>query len=49
LSAYRHVLGWTYFRLGMPEPATIEFQQALTLDPNLEGAKQGLAAIAAAR
>lgn len=42
LSSYRHVLGWTYLRVGQIESAEREFQQALALNPDLEGAREGL-------
>jgi tetratricopeptide (TPR) repeat protein len=49
LSAYQHVLGWTYFNNGALDRAEAAFQQALTIDPDLDGARQGLEAVAAAR
>jgi protein O-GlcNAc transferase len=49
LSSYKHVLGWTYLRQGSLDSAEAEFRGALDLTPNLEGARQGLAAVATAR
>jgi protein O-GlcNAc transferase len=49
LSSYKHVLGWTYLRKGSLDSAEREFRGALDLTPNLEGARQGLAAVATAR
>ncbi len=49
LSSYRHVLGWTYLRSGEIDRAEAEFESALTLNPGLDGARQGLEAIAVAR
>jgi Tfp pilus assembly protein PilF len=49
LSAYYHVLGWTYQGNGAIDQAQATFEQALSLDPQLDGARQGLAAVAAAR
>ena len=49
LSTYRHVLGWTSLRLGNLDRAEEEFQAALALNPALDGAQQGLDAVALAR
>lgn len=49
LSSYRHVLGWTYLRMGSLDSSEKEFHQALALNPDLAGARQGLAAIATLR
>jgi tetratricopeptide (TPR) repeat protein len=49
LSSYKHVLGWTYLRKGALDSAEAQFRGALDLSPNLEGARQGLAAVAAQR
>jgi len=49
LSSYKHVLGWTYLRNGSLDGAEAEFRGALDLTPNLDGARQGLAAVAQQR
>jgi Tfp pilus assembly protein PilF len=48
-SAYQNVLGWTLLNSGALDRAEASFQAALTLDPDLDGARQGLAAVSAAR
>ncbi|MBI4213478.1 MAG: tetratricopeptide repeat protein [Chloroflexi bacterium] len=45
LSTYRHVLGWVYLRSDLLDEAQVEFEGALTLNPQFEGARDGLAAV----
>jgi superkiller protein 3 len=45
LAQYRHALGWIYLNLKQPAKARPQFEQALALNPELEGAKDGLAVI----
>ena len=49
LSTYRHVLGWVYLKLEMLDQAQTEFDAALALNPQFEGAKEGLATVKALR
>jgi tetratricopeptide (TPR) repeat protein len=44
-AAYRHALGWVYLNQGQYDRARQAFTKALELDPSLDGAKQGLAAV----
>jgi tetratricopeptide (TPR) repeat protein len=49
LTTYHHVLGWVYLGLSRIDQAESEFQAALAVNPKMEGAQQGLAAVRAAR
>jgi tetratricopeptide (TPR) repeat protein len=42
LSSYRHALGWVYLRTGALDEAEHELREALTLNPALDGAREGL-------
>ena len=41
-AAYRHALGWIYVSMKETAKARQEFTKALELNPQLEGAKEGL-------
>lgn len=41
-AAYRHALGWIYLSMKQPDQARQQFTKALELNPQLEGAKEGL-------
>jgi tetratricopeptide (TPR) repeat protein len=47
-AAYRHALGWVYVNLKQYDKARQSFSRALELDPKLDGARQGLDAVAKA-
>ena len=49
LAQYRQALGWSYLRLGRGELAREQFTQALKLDPSVQSAREGLAALGPAR
>jgi tetratricopeptide (TPR) repeat protein len=49
LAQYRQALGWSYLRLGRGSLAREQFTQALALDPTIQSAREGLAALGAAR
>jgi tetratricopeptide (TPR) repeat protein len=45
LAQYRQALGWSYLRLGRGPLARDQFTWALRLDPSLQSAREGLAAL----
>jgi len=49
LAQYRQALGWSYLRLGRGTLAREQFTRALQLDPSLQSAREGLAALGPAR
>ena len=49
LAQYRQALGWSYLRLGRGPLAREQFTQALRLDPSVQSAREGLAALGPAR
>jgi tetratricopeptide (TPR) repeat protein len=44
-ASYRHALGWIYLRSNQPAEARAQFTKALELNPALQGAREGLAAL----
>ena len=49
LAQYRQALGWSYLRLGRGPLARDQFTQALQLDPSIQSAHEGLAALGPVR
>jgi tetratricopeptide (TPR) repeat protein len=49
VAQYRHALGWIHVSARRPSEARQEFLRSLELDPKLQGARDGLAAIGARR
>ena len=49
LSTYHHVLGWVYLKSDRFDEAQGQFEAALKLTPQLDGARDGLEAVKAAR
>jgi tetratricopeptide (TPR) repeat protein len=47
LAQYRHALGWIYLNARRPTEARDQFTRALELNPNLQGARDGLALLQA--
>ena len=43
LATYHHALGWIFVNTKQPDRARDQFRQALGLNPDLQGAKDGLA------
>lgn len=49
LSTYQHVLGWVYLKSDQLDAAQAQFQAALAVNPQLDGARDGLEAVKIAR
>jgi Tfp pilus assembly protein PilF len=45
VAQYRHALGWIFVNVRQPDKARDQFKQALELNPELQGAKEGLAQV----